>query len=122
MRTEEPTREETKTMLDFLNEVSIEEGHTGWSMVYSQQHLFDCNYIPQEAGRRYAKWHKEHDQWITFDTMTKDQKQKFDSYDQDFIMCKFDNGDVCGYNDNFPRAVLTHVYFIPHPPKEKDNG
>lgn len=45
-----------KTMLDFLNEVSVEEGYTGWYHVYSCNDLdySDLNIIPQEAGIRFA--------------------------------------------------------------------
>lgn len=45
-----------KTMLDFLNEVSIQEGYTGWYNVYNSEPLdyTDLNYIPQEAGVRFA--------------------------------------------------------------------
>lgn len=45
-----------KTMLDFLNEVSIERGYDGWYQVYSNgiPNYIHLNDIPQKAGKRYA--------------------------------------------------------------------
>lgn len=43
-----------KTMLDFLDEVSIEHGYRGWYDVYIAQEYIDCNMIPQQAGVRYG--------------------------------------------------------------------
>lgn len=54
-----------KTMLDFLNEVSIEEGYTGWYHVYSSNDpdYIDLNDIPQKAGKRYSDQFKP--KWIS---------------------------------------------------------
>ena len=45
-----------KTMLEYLNEVSKERGYSGWYDVYRQNNsvFVDLNYIPQEAGVRFA--------------------------------------------------------------------
>lgn len=79
---------EQKTMLDFLNEVSIEEGHTGWRMVYDQHNYFDCNYIPQEAGRRYANWaiSQMQPEWVSVTDRLPETLQS--------VICELKNGAV----------------------------
>lgn len=115
---------EQKTMLDFLNEVSIEEGHTGWRMVYDQHNYFDCNYIPQEAGRRYANWaiSQMQPEWVSVEDRLPEINQqvlvvdkgkvKNAVYEQqgDYRLFFLEKDGIFHYSN------VTHWNYLPQPP------
>lgn len=109
---------EQKTILDFLNEVSIEKGYRNWYDVYSHEHYSECNRIPQEAGRRYAQWaiSQMQPEWVSASPMTVETAAKLADTDLNLILCRFDNGQILRYNEDHPFAVLTDLLFIPQPP------
>lgn len=62
-----------------------------------------------------AKWMQEQgNEWIEFKNV---DKNKFNHYNENLILCKFDNGDVLRFNEEHDFALLTHVLFVPEPPK-----
>lgn len=67
------------------------------------------------AFQNGAKWMQEQDnEWIEFKNV---DKNKFNHYNENLIICKFDNGDVLRFNEEHDFALLTHVLFVPEPPK-----
>lgn len=62
-----------------------------------------------------AKWMQEQgNEWIEFKNV---DKNKFNHYNENLILCKFDNGNVLRFNEEHDFALLTHVLFVPEQPK-----
>jgi len=106
-----------KTMLEILDEVSRESGYMSWYDVYNSGNVSHCNIIPQAAGKRYADQFKP--TWVPVDPdVNSEMAYRVETTDSKLIQCLFDDGNICSYNDEWPSAVCTHMYFLPSTPKK----
>lgn len=105
-----------KTLQEIKEEVAISKGFLSWNNFLKNEPIWEnINKSYDEAAELYASQFKQG--WISVsEGMAKNVANKLRTRNGKFVLCLFDNGDTSLFNEDFPRAILTHIYFIPNPP------
>lgn len=57
-------------------------------------------------------------EWVAWDIIktNKELRQKFNDYNDELIMLQFDDGSIMRYDEDYNRAKIIRVLFLPQPP------